>query len=372
MAFIPGTKRYDSDSNDHVLDLADGLEFLNPRMDGIALLKKIGTNGKPAKSVKTEWTEVDLAPRGETVTLADGSGTSLTVADAYIYQIGDLIRIENEIVRVTALAGATTLTISRGYAGTTGAAHSSKYAALLGSADAEGADAPAAQADSASRLYNYVQTFSRSISLSTDEILQETSEGNALTGQTERRFIEVNRMLARSMFYGVRYEDSTNHIHTMGGLKQFVTTNVTNVAGALTVAAIDALILAIVNAGGDPKVLCVSPTQKQKLDALDANKQYLGKKEHTGGNLVTNTWQSGVLDHELDVIVDHSILTDELWVLDTDQIEIAPARNNGVDGAWKVVDSTTPGADRESKVIRGKYTMRVRTQKAHGYLYGLS
>lgn len=371
MGFVPGTKSYLSDSADHILDLENGLDFLNPSMDGIAFLKKIGTNGKSAKSVKTEWTEVDLAPRGENVTLADTTGTALNVADAYIYQINDLIRIGNEVVRVTALADADTLTVVRGYAGTTAAVHTDEFGMLLGSADPEGADAPAGMTDTGRRLFNYVQTFTRGVSLSTDEIAQLSTEGNPLNGQLERRFIEVNRMLARSIFYGTRYEDTTNKIHTMGGLKSFITTNVTNLGGALTIAAIDALILAIVNKGGDPKTITMSPTVKQKLDALDVNKIQIGKQEHVGGGLITQTWQSGVLNHTLDIIVDHSILTDELWINDTDEIEIAPLENNGVSGGFKVFDSTPNGADRESRVIRGKYTMRVKQEKAHGYIYGI-
>jgi hypothetical protein len=374
MAFVPGAKTTFDGSNDHILDLKDGLDFLNPRQDGIALLKRIGTNGFKAKSFKHEWTETALAPNGETVTI-DDSSTSLDVADAYIYQVNELIRIENEVVRVTALADLNTLTVTRGYAGSSAAAHTAKTAFSMGAADPENSDAPAGIQDSADRLYNYIQTFTRGVSLSADEIAQASTEGNPLTGQLKRRFIEINRQLAKSMFYGVRYEDTGNKIHAMGGLKQFVTTNVTNVAGALTLAAIDAKILAIVNAGGDPKVIVMSPTQKQKLDALDADLIRTGRKDvsaKTGGNPTVMTWQSGVLDHELDIIVDHSILTSELWILDTDMIEIGYLSNNGVNGAFHVEDSTPNGKDGTSKVIRGKYTMRVIQQKAHAYLYGLT
>lgn len=375
MAFIPGAKTYFSDSNDHILDLKNGLDFLDAGNSAIALLKKIGTNGFTAKSVKHEWTETALATREETVTLADGSVTTLTVADAYVYQVNELIRIENEIVRVTAIASATTLTIVRGYAGTTGAAHSSKTAFTVGVADPENSEAPAGISDSASRLYNYVQTFTRGVELSNDEIAQLSTEGNALNGQLERRFIEINRQLARALFYGVRYEDTTNKIHTMGGLKQFVTTNVDNVAGALTLADIDAQILAIVEAGGDPKCMVMSPRQKQKLDALDANLVRIGKKDsesHTGGNPNVMTWQSGILGKPLDLIVDQSILNDELWILDTDHVAIGNLSNNGVVGNFHVEDATTPGQDGKQKVIRGKYTMTVAQQKAHAYLYGLT
>jgi hypothetical protein len=159
----------------------------------------------------------------------------------------------------------------------------------------------------------------------------------------------------------------------MGGLKQFVTSNVSNVAGALTLAAIDAQILAIVQAGGNPDVLTMSPKQKQKLDALDANKIYTGKRElSTGGNPMVQTWQSGILNRPLDVIVDQTILDDELWILDTNYVSIGNLSNNGVVGNFHVEDATDPGQDGKQKVIRGKYTTEVRQQKAHAYLYGLS
>lgn len=375
MAFVPGAKTTFDGSNDHILDLKMGLDFLNPKQDGIALLKRLGTNGFTAKAVKTEWTETALAPRGESVTV-DNSQTTMDVADAYIYQVNELIRIENEVVRVTAIADADTLTITRGYGGTSAAAHTAKLAYSLGSADPENSTAPAGVADSAVRLYNYVQTFTRSVNLSADEIANLSTEGNPLTGQVKRRFIEINRQLARAVLYGVRHEDSTNKIHTMGGLATYITTNVHNAAGAISIAIIDARILAIVNAGGDPNVMVMSPTVKQKLDALDANiVRQIGKttaQSHIGGNPDTQTWQSGVLDHTLEIIVDHSILTDELWILDTSSIEVGHLSNNGVNGAFHVEDATTPGQDGTKKVIRGKYSLRVLQEKNNARIYGIT
>jgi hypothetical protein len=374
MAFISGNRDSFAAQNDHILDLKEGLTFLRPKGDGVALLKKLGMHSFMAKSFKHEWTEVALAGRSEAVTLADGTATTLTVSDAYIYQVNDLIRIESEIVRVTALASATTLTIVRAYAGTTGVAHSAKTAMNLGSADPENAAAPAGQSDSSSRLYNYVQTFTRGVDLSTDEIMQASTDGNPLQGQLARRTIEWYQKFSAAMFYGVRYEDTTNKIHAMGGLKHFVTTNVTNVAGALTIALIDAKIKAIVDAGGDPDVIVVGTAQKQKLDALDANVVRTGKRnsDKVGGANISQTWQSGILDHELDVIVDLSLLPDELWILDTNYLRIGSISGNGETGTLGVVDSTTPGKDGTSKVIRGKYTFEVMQQLAQAYLYGLT
>lgn len=371
MAFQPGNRDSFANQNDHVLDLKDGLDYLRNKGDGVALLKMLGMHSFDAKSFKHEWTETALAGRAETITQLVGD-TTFTVADAYIYQVNDLLRCEAEIIRVTAIASATTLTVSRGYAGTTAAGHTSARLVNLGSADPENAAAPAGMTDNASRLYNYVQTFTRAVDLSNDEIAQASTQGNPLTANISRRFIEWTQKFSAAFWYGVRYEDSGNKIHTMGGLKHFVTTNVTNVGGALTIAAVDAQIKNIVDAGGDPKVLVVGTKQKQKLDNLDTSLVRLSKAEGVGGALVTQQWQSGVLDHKLDVVVDMSLNPDELWILDTDYVKIGALNNNGVDGSVKVIDASTPGQDGQRKVIRGKYTMEVQQQLAHAYLYGLT
>lgn len=371
-AFIPGNKTSEMDASAKLVDLRKGLEYLNFRNDGIGLLKRIGMSKQIANAVKHEWNETALAIRAEVITLADGVGVALTVADAYVYQINDLIRIENETVRVTALTDATHVAITRAYAGTVGAAHAAKTAVLLGSAAPENADAPAGRTDSATRLYNYVQTFDGSVDLSNDEIMTANNDGNPMTGQIKRRTIEWYQKFAQAMFYGTRYLDSSLKIRVMGGLKYFVTTNATNAAGALSIALIDARIKAVVDAGGDPKVIAMGTKQKQKLDALDTAKQYLGKREHTGGNLITQTWQSGVMDHTVDIMVDPTILDDELWILDTDYIDLGYFSGNGKSGALAVTDASTPGKDGEKRVIRGKYTMEVRNEKAHAYLYGLT
>lgn len=373
MAFVAGNKStFDNVDSDKLLDLKDGLDFLNPRQDGIALLKRLGTNGFTFANHKQEWKEVSLATRREEVTI-DGSSTSLTVADAHQYSVNTLLKIEDEVVRVTAIASATVLTVQRAAVGTTAAVHTAALMFSLGTSPTEGSDAPAGVEDTGAWLYNFDQTFERAVSLTNDDIARLSVEGNPMKGQIERRFIEVNRELFQALCYGVRFQDTTDNFYTVGGFTQFVTTNVDDVAGALSVAAIDAIIKAIVDAGGDPKVMAMGTYQKQKLDALDANLVRIGKKEpNTGGNPMNMTWQSGILDHTVDIIVDHTILDDQLFILDTDYVEIGHKSHHGINGAFHIEDSTTPGADRKSRVLRGKYSARFRQEKSCGYLFGLT
>lgn len=368
--YISGARTTFDSSNDVILDMQNFLDYIPDDNMDVAFLKRIGFGGA-AKATKTEWTQTALRSRGETITMTNVA-TTITVADAYQYQVGEIIRSENEIMRVTALTNATTLTVTRAYAGTSAVAHTAVLLYSLGYSGAENAQAGAGISDTVTKLFNYTQTFEAPIEISKDQIMQMTIDGNTLDGQIERRFIEVNRQLARAGIYGIKYLDASNKLRTMGGLLSFLTSNVTNVAGAVTIAAIDALILKQVQAGANPKTITLSPYQKQKLDALDANKQFLGKKEHTGGNLITNTWQSGILDHPLDVVVDRTILNDQLIVTDDDMIDFMPYSNNGLSGAWATIDATSPGQDGTKKVIRGKYTLKVHNEKAHGYLYGLT
>lgn len=361
-------------TSDKIDDLQNFLDYLPDNHMDIALLKRLGINGRDgnaARSTKIEWRQTALRPREETITVTDVA-TTVTVADAHIYQVGELMKCENEVMRVTAIASATTLTVTRAYAGTTAAAHTSALMYSLGKAAIENSTPGAAVGETPEELYNYVQTFDVPVEVSSDQIMSVTVDGNTLDGQLERRFIEINRQLARAATYGVRYRDTTNKIHAMGGYKSFITTNVTAVGGALTRAVIDAEILDIVNAGGMPKVLAMSPYQKQKLDALDANLQQLSKRERTGGGLITQTWQSGILNYELDVVVDRTLLTDEVHILDDEQIEILPFSGNGMTGTWGTYDATAPGQDGKKKIIRGKYTVKVHNEKAHGILTGLS
>jgi hypothetical protein len=372
MSFVPGVKStFDNNGSTSLPEIADGLKFLNPKNDGIKILKMLGLDGFTFRNHKHEWRETVLAARKETITI-DSSATSLAVADAYQYLPDTILRSEAEIMRVTAIADATHLTVVRGYAGTSAAAHSSKSIQTLGTAKPEGADAGGGVADNGSPLYNYDQIFERGVSLTNHEIAALSVEGNPLPKQISRRQIELYREIASAMFNGVRYQDSSNEIYLMGGLKQFVQTNVTNVGGAISNAVIDAQILAIVQAGGDPKTISCSPYQAQKIAALDANLQQIGKKEHTAGNLVTKTYQSTLLDHDLDIIIDHTILDSEVHINDWDFVKLGHLSGNGVSGAMHLVDATKPGANRKEQTLRADISMKVELEKAQGYLYGLS
>lgn len=375
-----GTRTTGSNTNDHLLDIEEGIHYLNPRHNGIRFVKKLLENGrankaKTAKSYKHEWHETSLPPRRETVTLADGSGTSLTVANSAVYPVGTNLRIENEIVTVAARPNGTTLTITRAQLGTTGAAHSAKTAINLGYAGEEYGTGPEALSTNAVQLYNYVQTFEAAVEMSDKEIAQLSSEmGNPFSAQLERITAFFWKVFAQSVFKGVRYSGTRNSkpVHYMGGIDSYLTTNVTAVGGAMTNTNIDAMILQLTVAGGTPDTLVMSPARFLKLSALDVSMIQISKDEDKGGNPIYKRWQSAASETDLDIIVDFSVLDDELYVLDSSKLAILPLENNGINGRLALVDGTTTGASGKRRILRGHYTLVVELEAGHGKLVTLT
>jgi hypothetical protein len=375
--FVSGVRDSYADATDHVLEVESSIKFLNPKDNGIrwvkSLLERASGSSHVATGSKYSWLETALAVPKETVTTIINA-TSVTVANAYGYMVGDILRIENEFYRVTAITNGTTLAVTSGYAGSTSAAHTSKVLYNLGKAAAENAVPGAGFTSTADKKYNYVQTFEMPMEMSADEIAEKSYEaGNPFDAQFERNTLAFMKRMANAVIRGTRYEDSGNKIRLAGGLDFYLTTNVTNVAGALSITNLDAGILASVLVGGNPSRLVMSPARKQKLDALDTNKVYATKAQlTTGGNPIVSQWQSGILETPLDVVIDMSIPDDTVYIIDDSTIEIIPLVSNGVNGRLSVVDATAPGQDGKKSALRGKYTFKFEREAANVKLYGLS
>jgi hypothetical protein len=90
----------------------------------------------PVGSFQFLITNDNYRPRSAVLTAAfsDTSGTVLTVADSSVFELGDVVEVDNEQMLITvAQASATTATVTRGYAGSTAATHlNSATAYILG------------------------------------------------------------------------------------------------------------------------------------------------------------------------------------------------------------------------------------------------
>jgi hypothetical protein len=135
------------------------------------LLDAIGSPRYSAKSTRHEWFEDKLNPNFSLINNGAGynsAATSWVVDSGAAFRVGDIIKPEgsNEVLQVTAIA-TNTLTVTRGYGGSTAAAVvDNQKVSVIGHAALEGEDAPAAAYQNRVRKENFSQIFTESVMIS--------------------------------------------------------------------------------------------------------------------------------------------------------------------------------------------------------------
>lgn len=231
------------------------------------------------KQVKVEWQDEELLlPRS----VLDGGiddGTSDLALDVAAgtgirFGVGDVLRLEDEYVRVTAVA-TDTLTITRGYGASAGAAHADGTAVTgVGKALPEGSDPETARALNRTERFNVTQIFGPEAvetSGTKDAIRQYGVPGTEHDKQVFNRFAEQAVAFEQAIFYGQLFNDVGNETRTMGGVVNFVQTNVDSSTTTLDAASISALVGDVWDAGGNPGIIEVGFAQKANISAFDSN-----------------------------------------------------------------------------------------------------
>ena len=133
------------------------------------LLNALGDPVREATSTHHEWLEDELLPNKDVVndsTFTDPStDTDFVVDNGSRFRIGDQLQIEGseELMLVTSIS-TNTLTVVRGYAGTTTEdLVDNQIINILGNAALEGADKPNTRFTNRSRCGNYTQIFTATI-----------------------------------------------------------------------------------------------------------------------------------------------------------------------------------------------------------------
>jgi Family of unknown function (DUF5309) len=142
------------------------------------LLDALGDPARSARSTVHEWLEDALLPNTDRVndaTYANAlTDTTFVVENGSRFRVGDQIRLEGkaEIMLVTAVnSGTNTLTVTRGYGGSTAEALADDLVVhILGNAALEGDDASSARFTARSRKTNYTQIFAATVEVSGSEL----------------------------------------------------------------------------------------------------------------------------------------------------------------------------------------------------------
>jgi len=368
MANVSGVRLTLSDTVGIAIDMAPVIELIDPF--DVGLLSYIGMDSleNPATAIKHEWMEDNLRPLTDTVNEAlDNSETDVTVLDDTIFRKYDLVKVDDELMLVTAVT-TLTLTVTRGYAGSTAATHSDQATIeIIAPLAVEGGDAGTARSTVKAGLYNYRQIFEDVVQVSsTLEAIAQWAPGSEYARQLMKTMRVLFIQMDKSLIYGKPYVGTASAPGTLGGLLHYITTHVTAAAGAqLSEALYRDLLLDIYDDGGNPGCAIMTLKQKQAQNLFLDPSRRTGFEQRVAGSVVDSyMWDNGVIDS----VIDRWMPQDSVFVLEKQYIGFGPAMGQVLGHEILPKDSRL----RQKGQITGEYTAEVKNEQAHGILDGLA
>lgn len=346
--------------------VTDELMLLNPHQT--PMLSLVGF-GESVSQVERQWFEDEMYADETTATAALVGATTITVADGSIFEPKHVIKVGEELMLVTAV-NANELTVTRGYAGTTAAAVAEGAKVEFQFVEGvEGADARKARFKSRKRVSNLTQIFDETISISgTAAATSEHGVDDLYEYEKQKKLLELALQLEKAVINGVKYESPDGKVRQMGGIRQFIKTNVTNASNAaLTLSHLGDAFQAIYEAGGfatggNYKII-VGAKQKRALSAADADKVSITRQDNGRGQVV---------DHFLsdfgsaEILLNNNLSPDEVLIVDANRIEIKPLQGRDFSHTYLGVK----GDFVEGQIV-GEFTLEFHQEKAHARIKGL-
>lgn len=314
---------------------------------------------------KAEWQDDSILTPRSTLNGALTTGTTSVViatADANHFGPGDVLQIEAEKVRVTALStDGVTLTVTRAFAGTAVNHADASKVTGVGKALPEGSDPAIARATDRSNRYNVTQIFGPEavqVSATENTIRKYGLEGtNEFNYQVMQRLREKAIELEQAMLYGTRVDDGTNEWRTMGGMSYYFTVLDSSTTTLTDTALLNAL-QSVFDAGGSPTDILAGSKQKRTISGFNSSLITLDRSDATRGTTV----DTFVTDFGLTrVRLDRWVLPNNLFIYDRNDLELATLRPFQLEMLAKTGDSM------KGQVV-GEYTFKAR-RAAHQFAF---
>lgn len=277
----------------------------------VTLLMRL--RSKATTDPKFEWFEDELLPRFDILSQA------VVVADAHIhvtnykyFRAGDIVRVnKNEILRVTTTPTTTevaTETLAGVASATTAAANGSQLH-IIGNSNEENATSRSLLSTIRQAKSNYCQIFRHpfgytATAMATDQYGQKDPEA-----EKAKQLIEHKKDIELSMILGVKseYTGGTHPERTMGGIDEFISTNVQDMGGTMTEAEFNDFMRRVFRYGSNERVGLLSPLLSTVMSNLAAGKLQTRSDDKTYG-ITLSRYQSAGRVIEL---VEHKLLNND-------------------------------------------------------------
>ncbi|MEM9881676.1 MAG: DUF5309 family protein, partial [Planctomycetota bacterium] len=330
------------------------------------LLDHLGDPQRSATSTVHEWLEDTLLPNTDT---ADGSvnasATSIDVDHGDRFRVGDQVQAagSREVIFVTAVSS-NTLTVSRGYGGTTAASIADGATlSILGNAALEGDDAPTTRFTNRVRKQNYTQIFTAGIEVSGSQLAaRQAAVDDEMDYQKQERLRELVRDLENCVINGAAAASgavgSATTRRTMRGIIPSLATNVTDGSGnALTEATLNAALRDIWETSNGPvDTIVVGGAQKRAINGFVTASRGFGPATERFKDLVS-VYESdfGVCR----VVLSRWVPRDSVLLIDSSRIDVLPL--SGRSFQFKPLAAT---GDSDAGQVLGEYTLELRNENA--------
>lgn len=379
MATITGTRLTLTDTVGLAVDMSPTIQLIDPFDVGLLSYFGLSSLSKAVTETEHKWMEDTLRPLTSTITdnPLNAAATTINVATGtgVLFRAGDIVKIENELIRITVVSTDALTTIGshhgRGWGATTDAQHAQNSAIEIVSVSIpEGDPTPGIfrQTTKAS-VSNYTQIFEDVVQVSTTlEAVEQWAPGSEYARQLAKTMKTLLILMDKTFIFGspLLRAAANGNTGAMGGLRHFIATNVTAASSAQLSEklALDSLALTYDN-GGQVNVMAMRLKQKQALNKFLDPSRRVGIDERRAGAVVDSyLWDQGVVD----TLIDRWMPQDEVMFLDSEYIGFGPL--NGQNLAHEVLPKSSRLLVKGQ--ITGEYTAEVKSEKAHARLTGLA
>jgi hypothetical protein len=362
-------------------DVSDMVAVITPHET--FLLDALGDSLREATSTHHEWLEDELLPNKDAIDDATwtnpASDTSFVVDHGSRFRDGDQIQVEGseELMLVTSVDG-NTLTVVRGYAGTTPQSLANDQPLnILGNAALEGGDKPGARFTNRVRQSNYTQIFTAAVEVSgSDMAAKQLGLDDEMDYQKQERLRELLRDLENTVINGGQPtsnpQGSNSVRRSMRGIIQHLESNVfhTGDSGFPTGNDLDEAKVNYVlrkiweNSSGRVDLIVVGGFQKRMINAFCTDSRSYSADDTTFMDMVSR--------YESDfgtcrIITTRWMPQDAAMFLDSSRLAVLPL--TGRSFHFKPLAST---GDYECGELIGEYTLELRNEAAHGVIRNLT
>ncbi len=362
-------------------DVSDLVGIISPYET--PLLDALGDPMREATSTHHEWLEDELLPNRDAVndsTFTDpAADTDFDVDNGSRFRVGDQIQVEGseELMLVTSING-DTLTVVRGYAGTTSEdLADNQVINILGNAALEGDNKPDVRFTNRVRCGNYTQIFTAAVEVSgTDIAASQLGLADELDFQKQERLRELIRDLENTVINGGQPtgnpEGSSSVRRSVNGIIQHISTNVfhTGDSGFPSGTGLDEAKVNYVlrkiweNSNGNVDLIVVGGFQKRKINEFCAGSRTYAANDTIFTNMVS-VYESdfGVCR----IVTSRWIPQDGVLFLDSSRLSVLPLA--GRNFHFKPLASS---GDYECGELIGEYTLEFKNEMAHGLIRDLN